>query len=324
MAATRAEALGDHAHYGQILVARQARVGIGASEDAEQLLFVPVARRHLGHDLLGENVERLRRYRDAVELAAPHCVEERRAFHQLVARQREKARLRLPADRVVGAPGPLQESCDRAWRAELADELDIADVDAKLERRRGDERPQPPRFEPLLRVEAPLLGEAPVVRGDDVVADQLRQVPRHAFRHPPGVDEHERRAMLLRERRKSGVDLLPHLARHDRFERRRRNFEGEIALPHMSDIDDRATVGGVGSHQIARDFFDRLLRRRQAHAHWGHGRQRGEALQGQGKMAAALVRGERVDLVRRSPSASSRASCGRTPSPATRTATRAS
>jgi hypothetical protein len=37
------------------------------------------------------------------------------------------------------AAGPLQERRDRARRAELAHEVDVADVDAELERRGGDE-----------------------------------------------------------------------------------------------------------------------------------------------------------------------------------------
>jgi hypothetical protein len=38
----------------------------------------------------------------------------------------------------------------RARRAELADELDVADVDAELERRGGDQRLELAAFEPLL------------------------------------------------------------------------------------------------------------------------------------------------------------------------------
>src|SRR5207249_7209778 len=104
-------------------VAAQAGVGIGAREDAEQVVFGPFARRDFGDDLLGEHVERFSRYRDPVELAAPHGIEERRALRELVARQGKKSRLRLSADGVIRPPSTLQEGCDRAGRAELADEL---------------------------------------------------------------------------------------------------------------------------------------------------------------------------------------------------------
>jgi hypothetical protein len=40
----------------------------------------------------------------------------------------------------------LQERRDAVRRSDLADEIDVADVDAELERRGGDERAQPPVF----------------------------------------------------------------------------------------------------------------------------------------------------------------------------------
>jgi hypothetical protein len=151
MTSPRGEAFGDHPHDGEILLARQRRVGMRADEGAVQRFLVPFARRHFGDDLLGKHVEGLRRNRNAVELTAPHGIEERRALDQLVARQREKPRLRLTSHRVVGTACALQERGNRAWRAELADELDVADVDAELERRRGDQRAAAHRFSTAAR-----------------------------------------------------------------------------------------------------------------------------------------------------------------------------
>ena len=76
----------------------------------------------------------------AVELAAAHAVEQRRALDQLVARQREQPALGRAADGVARAADALQEARDRARRAELADEVDVADVDAELQRGGGDQR----------------------------------------------------------------------------------------------------------------------------------------------------------------------------------------
>ena len=101
-----------------------------------------------------------------IELAAAHAVEQRRALDQLVARQRKQPALGRAADRVAGAADPLQEARDRARRAELADEIDVADVDAELERGGGDQRLQLAGLQPLLGIEPLLLGEAAVVRGD--------------------------------------------------------------------------------------------------------------------------------------------------------------
>ena len=64
---------------------------------------------------------------------------------------------------------------DRARRAELADEVDIADVDAELERGGRDQRLQRAGFEPLLGVEAQFLGETAVMRGDMIGAETLGQ-----------------------------------------------------------------------------------------------------------------------------------------------------
>ena len=96
------------------------------------------------------------------------------------------------------------------------------------------------------------------------------------------------------------IDLLPHLVRHHRFERRRRHLDREIARAAMADVDDRA-VGRVavrGADQEARDC------RRSASA-WPTARcaasrpaaQRLEPLERQREMAAALVRRDRMDLV---------------------------
>ena len=65
---------------------------------------------------------------------------------------------------VVGPAHPLQERGEAARRADLAHQLDRADVDAQLQRRGGDQGPQvagpQPRLDPL----PPVLGQAAVVR----------------------------------------------------------------------------------------------------------------------------------------------------------------
>ena len=82
-------------------------------------------------------------------------------------------------------------------RADLADEIDVADVDAQLQRRGGDERLQLRRSSAALGVEALFLRQAAVMRGDRFVAEPLAQMARHALGHPARVDEDERRAVLV-------------------------------------------------------------------------------------------------------------------------------
>ena len=41
---------------------------------------------------------------------------------------------------MAGATDPLKKGRDRPWRTELADEVDVADIDAEFERGSGDQR----------------------------------------------------------------------------------------------------------------------------------------------------------------------------------------
>ena len=80
-------------------------------------------------------------------------------------------------------------------------------------------------------VEPALFRQAAVMRRDLVGAEPLRQRAGGALGHAAGVDEDQRRAVRLDQLGDAVVDLLPDLARHDRFERRGRQFEREIARP---------------------------------------------------------------------------------------------
>ena len=300
-AAARAEAFRQHGDNSREILARQRAIGPRAADQREQLVLAPFLRRHLGHDLLRQHVERLLQNGEPVELAAADAVDERRAFHQLVAREREQPALGRARDRVPGSPDPLQERRDRARRAELADQVDLADVDAELERGGRHQRLELAVLEPLLGVEALLLGQAAVVRGHVLGADPLRQLARHPLRHPAGIDEDQRGAMRLDQVRETLIDLLPHLGRHHGFERSVRNLEREIARAAVAGIDDGAVGTGAAvrsrSDQKTRDLLDRLLRGGEADALQPVAAQRRQALERDRQMGAALVGRQCVDLV---------------------------
>ena len=76
------------------------------------------------------------------------------------------------------------------------DEIDVADVDAQLERGRGHERLQLSGLQPRFRIEPLLLRQAAVVGRDRVLAEAIAQVPREPFGHPPRVDEDQCCPML--------------------------------------------------------------------------------------------------------------------------------
>jgi hypothetical protein len=132
-AAAGAEAFGEHAHDGVELLARQRTVRVRSAHQGVQRILVPFLAGDLGDDLLGQHVERLHRLHQRVELAAPDAIEQRRAFDQVVAAGGKEARLGRAAHRVAGTAGTLQEGGDRARRGELADQVDVADVDAELQ-----------------------------------------------------------------------------------------------------------------------------------------------------------------------------------------------
>ena len=159
------------------------------------------------------------RNREQVELAAADAGEQRGALHQLVARERKQPALGRAVDGVSRPPDALQESRDRARRSELADQVDLADVDAQLERSRRHERFQFAVLEPLFGIETLLLGQAAVVGGHLIGADAFGELTRHPLDQPAGVDEHEGRAMRLDQLRQALIHLLPDLGRHHRLER---------------------------------------------------------------------------------------------------------
>ena len=144
------EALGQHPDNRIEVVPRQRAEGPAAPQQVEERVLLPVLRCNLGDDLLGEHVERLLGNREPVELAAANAVEERGALDEIVARERKEAPLGRAANGVAGAADALQEGCNRARRTELADEIDIADVDSEFERGGRHQGFQFAPFEPLL------------------------------------------------------------------------------------------------------------------------------------------------------------------------------
>ena len=104
--------------------------------------FALLRRSDLGHQLLGQDVERGDGRLQQIEPALPYGGEERRALHELVARGRVEPARRRAVSVVVGPADPLQEGADGPGRPDLAHQFDRADVDAELERGRGHQRTQ--------------------------------------------------------------------------------------------------------------------------------------------------------------------------------------
>ena len=152
----------------------------------------------------------------------------------------------------------LEERRDAVRRSDLADEVDVTDVDAELQRCRRHERFQPAALQPDFGVEAILFREAAVMRSDRVLAEAVAEMAGQALGHAARVHEDERGAMFLDQRGEAVVVLLPHFVRHDRLERGARRLERQIHLTPVTLVHDGAPrIRG----EVLRDFLDRLLRR---------------------------------------------------------------
>ena len=255
----------------------------------------PLLGRHLGHDLLGRDVEGQSGGLDGVEAAARTASQQGRALDQLVTGQGEQAALGRAGPAVVGTPDALEEGGDAAGRADLADQLDRADVDAELQRGRGHQGAQVAGPQPGLDPVAPILGQAAVVGGHHVVAEALAQLVGQPLGQPPGVDEDQRGAVLADQGRDAVQHVAHLLGRRHRFQLALGQLEGEVEVALMPDVDHRRQ-GPVADQQPA-DGLDRALGGRQPDPHRPPVAQRLEPLEGEGQVGAPLVAGDGVDLV---------------------------
>ncbi len=193
--AARREPLRDHPDHRIEVTSGDRAIGPRPAHEREQVLLGAIAGRRLGHDLLREHIERRVVFDDGVEVAIEAGADERGALDEIVARDGEQPPLRRADDRVARPADALQERRDAVRRADLAHEVDVADVDAELERCRGNQCLEAARLEPMLRVEPCLLREASMVRRDRPFAEALRQLARQALRQPPRIHEYQRRPM---------------------------------------------------------------------------------------------------------------------------------
>ena len=232
---------------------------------------------------------------DGVQPPAAHGGEQGGALDQLVAGQRVQAPFGRAGPAVVGPAHPLQEGGDAAGRADLAHQLDRADVDAQLERGGGDQGAQLAGPQPGLDPVAAVLGQAAVVGGDHVVAEALAELMGQPLGQPAGVDEHQRGAVLGHQ----GGDAVEHVrellgGRH-RLQLAVGQLQAEVGVALMADV-DHGGQGPVADQQPA-DGLDRALRGRQPDPHRAPVAEGFQPLEGEGQVGAALVAGDGVDLV---------------------------
>jgi hypothetical protein len=289
------DAVGHQVHDLVELLPLEAGVVGGPAHEVEQLVGAPLLGGDLGHDLLGGDVEGQAGELHRVESAGPHGGQQGRALDELVAGEGEEAALRRPRPAVVGAAHPLEEGGDAAGRADLAHQLDGADVDAQLERSGGHEGPEVAGPQPGLDPVAALLGEAAVVGRHRLVAEALGQLVGQALGQPAGVDEDERGAVLGHERGDPVEDVGQLLVGGDGLQLGVGQLEGQIDRALVAHVDDLRQ--GPVAHQQAAHRLHRALGGREADAGRPPVAQGLEPLQAEGQVGPPLVAGDGVDLV---------------------------
>src|SRR5262249_58979170 len=123
-----------------------------------------------------------------------------------------------------------------------------------------------------------------------------------SFRHAPGVDKHERGAMLVYQLGKPVIHFTPHFARHYRFQGRSWHFNGKVNLSDMADVNDGAfclvsRVIRARADQKGGDLFYRPLRRRKTYARRRLLDKLLQPFNREREMGASLISDERMDFI---------------------------
>ena len=293
--------------------ARQVRVGSRPAYQLEQGLDLPALGGALGGDLLRQHVEGRDGWGHRIEPPGSHPGQQRGALHELVAGRGEQAPLGHGTHRVARAADPLQERGHAAGTADLARQIDRADIDAQLQRGGGHERAQVAGPEPGLHAQAAFLRERAVMGGHVAVAQPFGQQVGDALGLAPGVDEYQRCVVRLDQLRDPVEDLSGLFGRRHGLQLARRQLESQIQLAPVADIDHRRSgpgrapvaAGDIGSARADEQSLDRgdgALRGRQSDPQRRPLADVRQPLQAQRQVRAALVAGHRVDLVHDHPS----------------------
>ena len=276
---------------------RQRRIG----RRRQHLLIEFVGEKRLAagaaEHVLRQHVERAGPQRRGVLRILRDRIDRDRAFQHLEAVGRHQHGARGLVDAVVGAADPLHQPRGALRRADIDDEIDVAPVDAEVERGGADHAAQFAGRHRVLDLAA--LGDverAVMQRDGEPIVVHAPEILEQHFGLAAGVDEDQRGLVAL--------DQLVHFA-----ERVARAVAGpRQALPGVEHLDDgrRRTAGDddVGGfafavalrHQEPRQRFRLGHRRRQSdRAHLG--RQPPQPRQAERQQIAALGGDQRVQFV---------------------------
>src|SRR5207247_1104136 len=100
-ATTGRKTVREHPHNSVEIFPGQVPEWVRAHDHFEEGIFCPFFRSYRGHNLLGQDIQRLLGNRQMVEFAASNRVEQSSAFNQFIARKRKYPTFRKSADRVI-------------------------------------------------------------------------------------------------------------------------------------------------------------------------------------------------------------------------------
>ncbi len=144
---------------------------------------------------LGEHVERRHRHLDLLDPPLEDGPRHHRGVEEVAAVHRVDHPAAGLAHPVAGAADPLDRRGERTRRLEQQHLVELADVDAQLERVGGDDRLELAFLEPLLDHRAHLARERAVVRVGEVFALALVDQPGGPLGGAPAVGEDQGRAV---------------------------------------------------------------------------------------------------------------------------------
>ena len=234
--------------------ARQAPIRVRTLDEIEHLVFPVFSRRTLRYDLLAQHVQRPFRDGQRVERSVLECAYQRHALDQFVPRQRKQPPLWRASNGMPRSADSLEQHANRARGADLAHQVDRADVDAQLEGCRRYAEFHVPLFELHFCVSPPLVRHASVV-GDHMILPQLlRKLMRQAFDESAGVHEQQGRAVLIGQFGYAVERAVPQLMRRYRSEFVfLRHLDGEVDFSGVSGIDDQALGRAVFADVVRPD-----------------------------------------------------------------------
>ena len=222
-------------------------------------------------------------------------VERRPAFDHLEAVGRDEDRLRRLVEAVVGAADPLRQPARALRRADIDDEVDVAPVDAEVERRGADDGAELSCRHRRLDL-APLGGvERAVMEGDRVaLAVDPPQLLEDQLGLAADIDEEERHAVCADR----GVDVGDGVARRCGPTRARARPNSRIEMSGLAPpaTTTRSAMAPVLPHQ-PRPQRVRLGDGRREADRSEPRRQPAEPRQAEGEEVAALAGDQRVQLV---------------------------